>query len=359
MAGSNNFLQWNPAENNMETDAQYLLDSMRLNGATAQIYPSNLHNKFAYQATTFINALAQMIANKGYNVSDTSLSALISVFNSSLNNKEWLKSTTYAVGDVVDSVNLPQWAQAVCTIGGITGTSEPTWGTTPGASITDNTVTWLVANKANNIPYGQQIYSTAGNYTFIAPISGKYKVTVVGGGGGGGGALGSSSISAAGGGGGGGGVSIKYIFITAGTNISTTIGAGGTGGTGEVSGNSGGTTSFGVYCSATGGGGGSYGGTTANRFGGGGSGGIGTNGDINSYGGAGYGPVISNPLLANTGGNGGNGGSSYFSGSAGVSNNGTIINGILGSGGAGADATNLTGSYAGGSGGAGVIIIEW
>jgi hypothetical protein len=359
MAGSNNFLQWNPAENNMQTDAQYLADSMRLNGATAQIYPSNLHNKFAYQATSFIYALAQMLANKGYTVSDTSLSSLISVFNSALNNKEWLKSTAYAVGDVVDSVNLPQWAQAVCTTAGTTGSSEPTWGTTVGASITDGTVVWLIVNKVNSIPYGQQIYSTAGTYTFVAPIDARYKVIAVGGGGGGGGALGSSSISAAGGGGGGGGVSIKYIYITKGTSISVTTGIGGTGGTGEVSGNTGGTTSFGSYCSATGGGGGSFGGTTANRFGGGSPGGVGSNGDINGYGGSGTGPVVANPLLANTGGNGGNGGSSYFSGSSGVSNNGTIINGILGSGGSGADATNLTGSYTGGVGGAGVVVIEW
>lgn len=360
MTGSNNFLQWNPAQNNIETDAQYLVDSMRLNGATAQIYPSNLHNKFAYQTTTFINALAQMLANKGYTVSDISLSSLISVFNSSLNNKEWLKSTTYAVGDVVGSVNLPQWAEAVCTTGGTTGTSEPTWGTTVGASITDGTATWLVTNKANNIAINQQIYSTAGTYTFTAPIDALYKVTVIGGGGGAGGAKSTSATYGAySGGGGGGGTAIKRIYLTAGTTVSVTVGAGGAGGSiTPTNGTAGGTTSFGSYCSATGGGFGILASaTTIDAYSAVTSPGIGSSGDINIRGGAALAGIY---VPSNAGSpSGGLGGSSYLSGmiNGRATLNVTGISGFYGGGGGGVGAVN--GSCVGGAGGDGVVMIEW
>lgn len=85
MSGSNNFLQWNPAINNQETDAQYLADTVRLNGAVSGIYTAPLHNKFAYQTSTFIKALGDSLANQGYAVSDSNLASLISVFSTLAN----------------------------------------------------------------------------------------------------------------------------------------------------------------------------------------------------------------------------------------------------------------------------------
>lgn len=97
----------------------------------------------------------------------------------------------------------------------------------------------------------------------------KAKVTVIGGGGSGGRNRGA--------GGGGGGKVEKYIDLTGVDTVPITVGAGGTkpaAGTAPISGNPGGTSSFGSYCSATGGWGG--GNVTA------GSPGIGVNGDINT-----------------------------------------------------------------------------
>lgn len=60
------------------------------------------------------------------------------------------------------------------------------------------------SSAANNCCLKQmKVYDTTGIYSFIAPITGRYKVTVVGAGGGGGGARNTSTQVAAGGGGGG------------------------------------------------------------------------------------------------------------------------------------------------------------
>jgi hypothetical protein len=80
MAGSTNILQWNPGAANQETDAVYAADSTRTGGApNGVIFASALANKLFYQVTTFVAALAQSMANKGYVISDASLSALVGV----------------------------------------------------------------------------------------------------------------------------------------------------------------------------------------------------------------------------------------------------------------------------------------
>ena len=84
MAGSNNFLQWDSALNNMLSQGDYLANTTRSNGATAGIYPSNLHNKLMYQTTTFITAFGDMLADLGYTVSDADFSALKAVFGNLL-----------------------------------------------------------------------------------------------------------------------------------------------------------------------------------------------------------------------------------------------------------------------------------
>ena len=42
---SNNILQWNPAQNNHESDSTYTADSMRTGGAVPGIFPKELANK--------------------------------------------------------------------------------------------------------------------------------------------------------------------------------------------------------------------------------------------------------------------------------------------------------------------------
>ena len=77
---STNFIQWNSAALNQETDAEYLADAQRIGGVTTgSLAPSATMNKFYYQASTFIAAFGQMLATKGYSNSDASLPTLAAV----------------------------------------------------------------------------------------------------------------------------------------------------------------------------------------------------------------------------------------------------------------------------------------
>lgn len=72
-----NLQQWNPTAANQETDAQYSADSQRSGGATTgAVFASPLGNKLFYQVTTFLVALFQAFANKGFTTSDANLSTL-------------------------------------------------------------------------------------------------------------------------------------------------------------------------------------------------------------------------------------------------------------------------------------------
>lgn len=77
MAAPTNFLRWNPNANNQNTDAEYLSDTERLNGATDGIFPSKLANKLFYQSAIMIAAIAEMMVNKDYEIQDSDYEALI------------------------------------------------------------------------------------------------------------------------------------------------------------------------------------------------------------------------------------------------------------------------------------------
>jgi hypothetical protein len=164
------------------------------------------------------------------------------------------------------------------------------------------------------------------------------------------------------------------------TSIKVTVTGGGGGGGGEQSaGSTGGTSSFGAYCTASGGAGGTAGDPTAIS-----SGGIGASGDINIKGSQGWGATGVAPLISV------GGGSIYSAGGVGVSANGVSYgsggsggSGYSGAGGAGAGGgtairmiTGLTPgsaisvtigaggnrggySYPGGYGVAGIVVVEW
>ena len=175
-------------------------------------------------------------------------------------------------------------------------------------------------------------YATAGTYTWTKP-SGCTTVLVrlVGGGGG---ACGYCES------GGAGGYSEKVIDVTAVSTVSVTVGGGGASAGYYQACANGGTSSFGAYCSATGG----YGANQISSHSGG-TGGIGSGGDINLLGGTGTGH-------ANSSGHApvGLGGTSYF-GTSGAINRATtsnkLYNGAPGAGGPGARTDD-------GSGGAGI-----
>ena len=94
MSGSSNFQQHNPSANNQLTDTQYSTDTTRSGGAVAGIYPSNSFNKFAFQVSTFVAAFGQMMATKGYNVSDANISTLETVMANILTSADTISAST-------------------------------------------------------------------------------------------------------------------------------------------------------------------------------------------------------------------------------------------------------------------------
>lgn len=187
-----------------------------------------------------------------------------------------------------------------------------------------------------------QVFTSNGTFTVPAGVT-KAKVTVVGGGGGGY-ATDTASLQPAGGG--GGGATIHFITgLIPGDTIAVTIGSGGTGGLqGGSAATSGGTSSFGSYCSATGGAA-----AVSNTPG---DGGVGSNGSLNIPGIPGGG----NAVYPGVGLWSSPGGSSIFgAGAKSIFNNGSTRNGS-GYGGAGNGALHPN---AGGNGTSGVVMVEW
>ena len=176
---------------------------------------------------------------------------------------------------------------------------------TSGNVLTSNGTAW-VSSRASPIPT-TQVFPSNGTFTIPAGVT-KVRVTVVGGGGGGGNP--GTTYS----GGGGGGTAIKTITgLTPGGTVTVTVGTGG-GATGN-----GVTSSFGAYCSATGG--------TFAVSSTAGTGGIGSSGDLNIGGQAG---TVDYDGYST-------GGSSFLGGGGGYAANGRQYGGGGGAGASGAD----------------------
>ena len=184
-------------------------------------------------------------------------------------------------------------------------------------------------------------FTTTGTYTFTVP-AGVTKVNVrVWAGGGGSNASGSSTIFTAGAG--GAGYSQKLINgLVPGQQITVTVGAGGAAAGAGSTGGNGGTSSFGNYCSASGGPGASATSTS------GVAGGLGISGDDNRQGEGGGGSISS--TKAGDGGGGGGGGGARAPGG----NGGTNPGNFPGGGAAGAPPNT-----AGAAGAGGYVYITW
>ena len=211
---------------------------------------------------------------------------------------------------------------------------------TSGNVLTSDGTTW---SSARSLIPTIQAFTSSGTFTIPASVT-KVKVTVVGGGGGGR----SATNSTGQGGGGAGGAAIEVITgLTPGGTVTVTVGAGGAADT------TGGTSSFGAYCSATGGLSPASGTGPA-----GGAGGTATGGDINFTGGGGGG---GNGVSGTVAGSAGNGGSSIFGGAGLGAGSSNAVNtagaGAPGTGGGGGGGCGGPGT--GGAGGSGIVSVEY
>ena len=210
---------------------------------------------------------------------DTDISTLANAVNGIGNGTNALSNVSIT-GGTITNATVSNLAAAIVVADGGTGTNTITAnavvlgnGTgaiktvapgTNGNVLVSNGTVWLSQAITTGTGFGNwQIFSNVGTSTFTVPAGvTKVKVTVVGGGGGGGPSASSYS------GGGGGGTAIKIITgLTPLANVTVTVGSGG------VLANAGTTSSFGAYCSASGGG---YGASDTP-----GVGGIGSSGDLN------------------------------------------------------------------------------
>ncbi|WP_421288134.1 glycine-rich domain-containing protein [Aeromonas veronii] len=214
---------------------------------------------------------------------------------------------------------------------------------------TDDTK-FVTALKLAKVGIQKQIatFKQVGVTHWVVP-TGVYKVlvTVIGAGGGGGGASSSTNYNASGGGGGAGGYAKKLVNVSPGDSIPITIGTGGKGAqNGTVAASPGQTSSFGTFCSATGGspGNSAVGGSTSSMCGAGGGGGLGSGGDIDGYGGHGSAGIASAPSAAG--------------GSVGQGQGGTALASLGRGGNGGATVTGNQGA-AGQDGLNGIVIVEW
>jgi hypothetical protein len=225
------------------------------------------------------------------------------------------------------------------------------------ATITGNLVVTGSATIAGQPAGGNYIlrqYIANDNWTKPAGLK-AVKVTVVGGGGGGGGARASGVTAYAAGKGGGGGATIDYIPAPSIPGpVVISVGTGGTGSaapvapaTGSAAGGGGNTSSFGAFCSATGGSGANAGVAASGTPG---AGGTGTGGQVNFSGGR--------AIAVNRAGDLNNSVFSTASQPYVTGPGAGQAGGDYGGGGTGAEANSPGQSFSGGTGAPGIVIVE-
>ena len=207
MAGTNNFLVFNEANNPTSTmsDADYLADLYRLNGLIPMIADPNAHNKMFRQWSIMVTALANIIASMNYNASDSDLTDLTDNLKSAIEDvaeakvdsristlenwkdditattteinylsgadsniqqqinsisgslatpfPAWIKNTPYVVGDICICTGFDSYKYLECVVAGTTATTPPV-NANVGQLITDNTVKWLVCDFRDSAPVG-------------------------------------------------------------------------------------------------------------------------------------------------------------------------------------------------------------
>jgi len=227
---------------------------------------------------------------------------------------------------------------------------------TSGNVLTSNGSAWVSQAIAAGGDYVMQAYTSPATWTKPANIK-AVKVTVIGGGGGGGSASkpGPSPdlIVGSRGGGGGGGAAVEYFDAPAIPGpVSVTVGGGG------AAASAGGTSSFGPFCSATGGSGAASATGPSAPAGEGAVGGAGSGGTFNTTGGNGE-TGVTTPVNGTGGAGGGSLLAAQQNRTADTNNAAGTPGNAYGGGGTGANRfASGSGTIAGGSGGSGIVIVE-
>jgi len=114
--GSNNFLQFNEEKNNMMNDGDFAASSQRKEGFVRGKAATILINKMMYQFSTFLTAFGEALKAKDYNISDASLTTLITELGNLITQKDlddnYLNSsqTQTAVDAAVAGISVPAGA---------------------------------------------------------------------------------------------------------------------------------------------------------------------------------------------------------------------------------------------------------
>jgi len=254
-----------------------------------------------------------------------------------------IDSEHYAAGSI-DAEHIATSAVTAPKVAGADGTSGQVL-----QSDGDGTMSFITLAASGGFS-NMDVFTSSGTWTNPGTVE-KVKVTVVGGGGAGGIV---QSLNGAAGGGGAGGTAIEIIPFPSGTNVSVTVGG------------AGGTSSFGAYCSATGGAVGQTapGNPYNDSIRAGGTGGSGSGGQLNITGMAGNPSSINNQSLSWASGPGG---TSYLGGGGlggGGKNNvenpvAPTPGGNYGGGGGGAESSQYSPNKTAGTGGLGVVVVEY
>jgi hypothetical protein len=404
-----NFKQWDEDLGNLESDGTYLVNTARVGGATAGVFPSTTANKLFLQVANMAAALAKSLSDKGYTVEDGSVGtvghdfdALVAVLSllATADDIQFSKFvfsedtgaanayaatlvpaiTAYAEGLLValDIVNTNTLSASTLAVNGLTAKTITRMGGTPlkGGDLVAGAIAFLwydgtkfqlmnsaMASGVTNMqmftyttstgPLGT-LTPTAGVYTGVTLPVGVTRcfVRVWSGGGGGGG----NTANQVGTGGGGGGYSEGFIELSAAeiaSGLTITVGIAGAAAFGGANGTTGGTSSVGVHISVTGGAGGYYNSTGAVAGGVPTGGGLNINGEIGSGG-----TPNTSPMMGGPGGDapmGGSGAPLVFA----LGSNGQVggMAGTFPGGGGGGSAGGGNGTS--GAGAAGLIGMYW
>lgn len=90
---------------------------------------------------------ANEVAASGSYAADGSSIAMTASYTAAASATAWTAATVYSVGEIVRKVSTNGHIYRVVVAGTSHATTEPTWPTTTGSTITDNTVTWAECGR--------------------------------------------------------------------------------------------------------------------------------------------------------------------------------------------------------------------